>query len=82
MSKSAQNKMIDMQNKQQIAQYEMDLENYAFNYGLVRETDAEGKVILDENGNPKFVQNYDPDGTKAGQLNNQYEYQQLSLIHI
>ncbi|MAK01850.1 MAG: hypothetical protein CMP35_00195 [Rickettsiales bacterium] len=79
MSKSAQNKMIDMQNENRVAQYEMDLENYAFNYGLVRETDADGKVILDENGNPKFIETYDPDGTLAGNLNNKFEYQQQSL---
>ena len=71
--------MIDMQNENRVAQYEMDLENYAFNYGLVRETDADGKVILDENGNPKFIETYDPDGTLAGNLNNKFEYQQQSL---
>ena len=67
MSKSAQNKMIDLQNQKTQAQYEMDLENYAFNYGLVQ----------DEDGN--FIQNYDPDGSKAGNLNNKFEYQQESL---
>lgn len=67
MSKSAQNEMIDIQNQKTQAQYELDLENYAFNYGLVR----------DEDGN--FIQNLDPDGTKAGNLNNKYEYQQQSL---
>ena len=71
--------MIDMQNENRVAQYELELENYAFQYGLVRETDADGKVILDENGNPNFIQNLDPDGTKAGNLNNKYEYQQESL---
>ena len=53
--------MIDLQNQKTQAQYEMDLENYAFNYGLVQ----------DEDGN--FIQNYDPDGSKAGNLNNKFE---------
>ena len=60
--RSSQNKIIEHQNEQIRKQYEYDLKNYEFQYGLEK----------DEEGN--FVQKFDEDGTKSGQLNNQYEY--------
>ena len=65
--RSAQNKIIDHQNEQQRRQYEYDLKNYEFQYGLERDADG------------NFVQQFDEDGTKSGVLNNQYEYQLESL---
>tara|TARA_X000001388_G_scaffold24369_1_gene16898 strand:+ start:72 stop:1814 length:1743 start_codon:yes stop_codon:yes gene_type:complete len=65
--RSSQNKIIDHQNEQIRKQYEMDLKNYEFQYGL--EKDADGN----------FVQLFDDDGSKKGVLNNQYEYAQESL---
>jgi len=65
--RSSQNKIIDHQNEQIKKQYEYDLKNYEFQYGL--EKDADGN----------FVQKLDKDGTKSGVLNNQYEYQLESL---
>jgi hypothetical protein len=66
-SRSSQNKIIEHQNEQIQKQYESDLKNYEFQYGL--EQDADGN----------FVQLFDDDGTKSGVLNNQYEYQLESL---
>ena len=66
-SRSSQNKIIEHQNEQIKKQYEYDLKNYEFQYGL--EKDADGN----------FVQKLDEDGTKSGVLNNQYEYQLESL---
>ena len=66
-SRSAQNAIIDQQNKQIDNQYKYDLEAYQYQYGLQR----------DANGN--FVQNMDPDGTKAGVIHNQFEYAQQGL---
>jgi hypothetical protein len=66
-SRSSQNKIIEHQNDQIKKQYEYDLKNYEFQYGLEK----------DEDGN--FVQKFDEDGTKSGVLNNQYEYQLESL---
>ena len=66
-SRSSQNKIIEHQNEQIRKQYEYDLKNYEFQYGL--EKDADGN----------FVQKFDEDGTKSGVLNNQYEYQLESL---
>ena len=60
--RSSQNKIIEHQNEQIRKQYEYDLKNYEFQYGLEK----------DEDGN--FVQKFDEDGTKSGVLNNQYEY--------
>ena len=65
--RSSQNKIIEHQNEQIKKQYEYDLKNYEFQYGL--EKDADGN----------FVQKFDEDGTKSGVLNNQYEYQLESL---
>ena len=65
--RSSQNKIIEHQNEQIRKQYEYDLKNYEFQYGL--EKDADGN----------FVQKFDDDGTKSGVLNNQYEYQLESL---
>ena len=65
--RSQQNKIIEHQNEQIKKQYEYDLKNYEFQYGLEK----------DEEGN--FVQKFDEDGTKSGVLNNQYEYQLESL---
>ena len=65
--RSSQNKIIEHQNEQIKKQYEYDLKNYEFQYGL--EKDADGN----------FVQKFDDDGTKSGVLNNQYEYQLESL---
>ena len=65
--RSSQNKIIEHQNEQIKKQYEYDLKNYEFQYGLEK----------DEDGN--FVQKFDEDGTKSGVLNNQYEYQLESL---
>ena len=61
-SRSSTNKMIEHQNEQIRKQYEYDLKNYEFQYGL--EKDADGN----------FVQLYDDDGSKKGVLNDQYEY--------
>jgi hypothetical protein len=61
-SRSSQNKIIEHQNEQIQKQYEADLKNYEFQYGLEK----------DEEGN--FVQKFDDDGSKSGVLNNQYEY--------
>ena len=61
-SRSSQNKIIEHQNEQIKKQYEYDLKNYEFQYGL--EKDADGN----------FVQKFDSDGSKKGVLNNQYEY--------
>ena len=66
-SRSSTNKMIDHQNEQIRKQYEMDLKNYEYQYGLKK----------DANGN--FVQQYDDDGSKAGAIQDQYEYAQESL---
>jgi len=66
-SRSQQNKIIEHQNEQIRKQYEMDLANYAFQYGLEQNEDGD------------FVQLFDDDGSKSGQLNNQYEYQVESL---
>ena len=60
--RSSQNKIIDHQNEQIRKQYEMDLKNYEFQYGLEK----------DDDGN--FKQLFDKDGSKKGVLNNQYEY--------
>ena len=65
--RSSQNRIIDHQNEQIRKQYEMDLKNYEFQYGLRK----------DENGN--FVQQYDDDGTKAGAIQDQYEFAQEGL---
>jgi hypothetical protein len=65
--RSQQNKIIEHQNEQIQKQYESDLKNYEFQYGL--EKDADGN----------FVQLFDDDGSKSGVLNNQYEYQVESL---
>ena len=59
--------MIEHQNEQIRKQYEMDLKNYEYQYGLKK----------DEEGN--FVQQYDDDGSKAGAIQDQYEYAQESL---
>ena len=61
--RSSQNKIIEHQNEQIQKQYEADLKNYEFQYGL--EKDADGN----------FVQLFDDDGSKKGVLNNQFEYQ-------
>ena len=66
-SRSSTNKMIDHQNEQIRKQYEMDLKNYEYQYGLKK----------DEEGN--FVQQFDDDGSKAGAIQDQYEYAQESL---
>tara|TARA_B100001939_G_scaffold106792_1_gene92317 strand:- start:9587 stop:11323 length:1737 start_codon:yes stop_codon:yes gene_type:complete len=60
--RSQQNKIIEHQNEQIRKQYEMDLKNYEFQYGLKK----------DEDGN--FVQQYDEDGSKAGAIQDQYEF--------
>ena len=60
--RSQQNKIIEHQNEQIQKQYEMDLKNYEFQYGLKQ----------DEDGN--FVQQYDEDGSKAGAIQDQYEF--------
>jgi len=60
--RSSQNKIIDHQNEQIRKQYEYDLKNYEFQYGL--EKDADGN----------FQQLFDDDGSKKGVLNDQYEY--------
>ena len=60
--RSQQNKIIDHQNEQIRKQYEMDLKNYEFQYGLTK----------DEEGN--FVQQFDDDGTKAGAIQDQFEF--------
>jgi hypothetical protein len=61
-SRSSQNKIIEHQNEQIRKQYEMDLKNYEFQYGLKK----------DEDGN--FVQQYDDDGSKAGAIQDQFEF--------
>jgi len=63
----SQNKIIDHQNKQIEKQYEYDLKNYEFQYGLK----------LNEDGD--FDQLYDDDGTKKGVQNDKYEYAVESL---
>ena len=60
--RSQQNKIIDHQNEQIRKQYEMDLKNYEFQYGLTK----------DEEGN--FVQQFDDDGSKAGAIQDQFEF--------
>jgi len=65
--RSSQNKIIEHQNEQIQKQYEMDLKNYEFQYGL--EKDADGN----------FQQLFDDDGSKKGALNNKFEFQQESL---
>ena len=65
--RSQQNRIIDHQNEQIRKQYEMDLKNYEFQYGLRK----------DEDGN--FVQQYDDDGSKAGAIQDQYEFAQEGL---
>jgi len=65
--RSSQNRIIDHQNEQIRKQYEMDLKNYEYQYGLKK----------DDDGN--FVQQYDDDGSKAGAIQDQYEYAQESL---
>ena len=60
--RSSQNKIIEHQNKQIKKQYEYDLKNYEFQYGLKKNKDGD------------FVQQYDDDGTKAGAIQDQYEF--------
>lgn len=60
--RSQQNQIIDHQNEQIRKQYEMDLKNYEFQYGLTK----------DEEGN--FVQQFDDDGSKAGAIQDQFEF--------
>jgi hypothetical protein len=66
-SRSSQNAIINHQNEQIAKQYEMDLKNYEFQYGL----------RIDDDGN--FHQQYDDDGTKAGAIQDQYEFAQEGL---
>ena len=65
--RSSENRIIDHQNEQIQKQYEMDLHNYKFQYGLQKDADG------------NFVQAYNEDGTKKGVLNKQYEYQVEAL---
>ena len=67
-------KVIEQQNKQMRKQYESDLNNYEFQYGLQVRRDERGRVVEDENGKPIFDQLYEDDGSKKGILNDQYEY--------
>ena len=60
--RSSQNKIIEHQNKQIKKQYEMDLANYEYQYGLKKNKDGD------------FVQQYDEDGTKAGFIQDKYEF--------
>tara|TARA_B100000212_G_scaffold161287_1_gene121233 strand:+ start:1248 stop:2945 length:1698 start_codon:yes stop_codon:yes gene_type:complete len=61
------NKIIKHQNEQIKKQYEYDLKNYEFQYGLQ----------LNEDGD--FEQLYNDDGTKKGVQNDKYEYAVESL---
>ena len=65
--RSSQNRIIDHQNEQIRKQYEMDLKNYEYQYGLKKDADG------------NFVQQFDDDGSKAGAIQDQYEYAQESL---
>ena len=65
-SRSSTNRMIDHQNEQIRKQYEMDLKNYEYQYGLKKDADG------------NFVQQFDDDGSKAGAIQDQYEYAQES----
>ena len=65
--RSSQNRIIDHQNEQIRKQYEYDLKNYEFQYGLKKKADGSYEQLFDE------------DGSKKGVLNNQYEYQVESL---
>ena len=60
--RSSQNKIIDHQNEQIKKQYEMDLKNYEFQYGLKQDADG------------NFVQQFDDDGSKAGAIQDQFEF--------
>ena len=60
--RNQQNAIIDHQNAQIQKQYEMDLHNYKFQYGLQKDADG------------NFVQGYDEDGSKAGAIQDQYEF--------
>ena len=71
--RSSQNKIIEHQNKQIKQQYEMDLKNYEYSYGQKARRDKDGKLIK-KKGEVVFDQMFDDDGTKAGVLNNQYDY--------
>ena len=62
--RSSQNAIIDHQNEQIARQYEMDLANYEYQYGLAQNEDGD------------FVQQYDEDGSRAGAIQDQYEYAQ------
>ena len=64
--RSQENQVKEHQNEQTRKQYEADLANYKFQYGLEKFGD-------------QFVQLYDDDGSKKGVLNNQYEYAVESL---
>jgi len=77
--RSQQNAIIDMQNKQTAAQYELDLKNYLYQYGQQARRDEEGNLVKDENDEVIFDQTYDADGSKAGAIQDQYEYAQEGL---
>tara|TARA_R100000234_G_C4994763_1_gene177275 strand:- start:38 stop:1798 length:1761 start_codon:yes stop_codon:yes gene_type:complete len=66
-NRSQENEVKEHQNEQTRKQYEADLANYKFQYGLEKNADG------------SFVQLYDDDGSKKGVLNNQYEYAVESL---
>ena len=51
----------------------MDLKNYEYSYGQKARRDKDGKLIK-KKGEVVFDQMFDDDGTKAGVLNNQYDY--------
>ncbi len=63
----SQNKIIDHQNEQIQKQYEMDLKNYKFNYGLQKDGDG------------NFVQGFNKDGTKKGVIHDKYQYAKETL---
>ena len=65
--RSQENQVKEHQNEQTRKQYEADLANYKFQYGLQKNADG------------SFFQLYDDDGSKKGVLNNQYEYAVESL---
>jgi hypothetical protein len=66
-NRSQENEVKEHQNEQIRKQYEADLANYKFQYGLEKNADG------------SFFQLYDNDGSKKGVLNNQYEYAVESL---
>ena len=46
--RSSQNKIIDHQNEQIKKQYEADLKNYEFQYGLEKDADGNFKQLFDK----------------------------------